>query len=194
MFKKGKLQMATHHSQVDVILGSKADIDKLYNLLRDLPEGTEYSMPGEKSFLDNPEYAMVSSHDDDGCFSIPRNVIYGNAEKKCKDLKGLYFLSIASISYKATGFKPLKFMLANKINYCRLIEAAFCDEDPSETYWTIRNNEANQEETATTYDEEMMTFLNGRKSLPADDPRLHVQLSDFVKEGIEIFEMFYAGL
>lgn len=189
MFKKGKLQMATHHSQVDVIIAHKADIDKLYNLLRDLPEGSEHSMPDEKNFLDNPEYAMVSSYDDDGCFSIAGNVIYGNAEKKRKDLKGLYFLSIASISYKATGFKPLKFMRANKINYCRLIEAAFCDEDPSETFWTVRNNETNQQETATTYDEEMMTFLNGRKPLPADDPRLHIQLSDFVKEGIRIFEM-----
>ena len=185
--------MGACHSQVDVIIARKAEIDKLYNLLRDLPEGTEYSMPGEKSFLDNPEYAMVSSYDDDGCFSMPRNVIYGDAEKKCKDLKGLYFLSIASISYKATGFKPLKFMCANKINYCRLIEAAFCDEDPSETFWTVRNNETNQQETATTYDEEMMTFLNGRKPLPPDDPRLHVQLSDFVKEGIDIFDMCRAG-
>lgn len=184
--------MGAYHSQVDVIIAHKADIDKLYNLLRDLPECTEHFMPGEKSFLDNPEYAMASSYDDDGCF-IPRNVIYGNAEKKCKDLKGLYFLSIASISYKATGFKPLKFMLANKINYSRLIEAAFCDEDPSETFWTVRNNDTNQQETATTYDEEMMTFLNGRKSHPPDDPRLNVQLSDFVKEGIRIFEMFYNG-
>lgn len=181
--------MGAYHSQVDVIIAQKADIDKLYNLLKDLPDNTDFPGPPQKSFLDDPEYAKVANMDEYGVFNISTDVIYGNAEKKCKDLKGLYFLSIASISYKATGFKPLKFMHANKINYCRLIEAAFCDEDPSETFWTVRNNETNLQETATTYDEETMTFLNGRKPLPPDDPRLHVQLSDFVKEGIQIFEM-----
>lgn len=181
--------MGAYHSQVDVIIAQKADIDKLYNLLKDLPDNTDFPGLPQKSFLDDPEYAKVANMDEYGVFNISTDVIYGNAEKRCKDLKGLYFLSIGSVSYKATGLKPLKFMRINGINYSRLIEAAFCDVDTSETHWYIRNNETNQQETATTYDEEMMTFLNGRKPLPADDPRLHVQLSDFVKEGIRIFEV-----
>jgi hypothetical protein len=174
--------MANHHSQVDVILGTKTDIDKLYNLLKDMPDSFDYSgtmmkaFPGEVGYFD------------------ANRITYGTAAKKSVEFKDLYFLSIPSFSFKGLGWKPLHFLQANRINYHWLVEAACSEEDPSETFWTVRNNETNQQETATTYDEEMMTFLNGRKPLPADDPRLHIQLSDFVKEGIEIFEMCRKGL
>ena len=174
--------MGTHNSQIDVILGPKADIDKLYNLLKDLPDSFDYSdtmmkaFPGEIGYFD------------------ANRITYGNATKKSIEFKDLYFLSIPSFSFKGHGWDPLHFLHANKINYQWLVEAACNDEDPSETFWAVRNNETNQHEKATTYDEEMMTFLNGRKPLPADDPRLHVQLSDFVKEGIQIFEMCRSGL
>lgn len=169
--------MGTHNSQADVILGAKADIDKLYNLLRNMPDSFDYSGITMKAFPGEVGY-----------FSL-NDIIYGNAAKKSEELKDLYFLSISSFSFKANGWNPIQFMQANEINYRWLVEAAGNDEDPSETFWTVRNNEINQQETATTYDEEMMTFLNGRKPLPPDDPRLHVQLSDFVKEGIRIFEV-----
>lgn len=174
--------MAAHHSQVDVILGTKTDIDKLYNLLKDMPDNFDYSgtmmkaFPGEVGYFD------------------ANRITYGNSAKKSVEFKDLYFLSIPSFSFKGLGWNPYFFMETNQINYRRLIHARFCDEDPSETFWTVRNNENNQQETATTYDKEMMTFLNGRKPLPPDDPRLHVQLSDFVKEGIKIFEMCRKGL
>lgn len=169
--------MAAHHSQVDVILGTKTDIDKLYNLLKDMPDNFDYSgtmmkaFPGEVGYFD------------------ANRITYGTAAKKSVEFKDLYFLSIPSFSFKGLGWKPCFFMEANQINYRWLIHAAFCDEDPSEIVWTVCNNETNLQETVATYDEEMMTFLNGRKPLLPDDPRLHVQLSDFVKEGIEIFEM-----
>ena len=169
--------MGTHNSQADVILGAKADIDKLYNLLRNMPDSFDYSGITMKAFPGEVGY-----------FSL-NDIIYGNAAKKSEELKDLYFLSISSFSFKANGWNPIQFMQANEINYRWLVEAAGNDEDPSETFWTVRNNEINQQETATTYDEEMMTFLNGRKPLPPDDPRQHVQLSDFVKEGIRIFEV-----
>lgn len=168
--------MGTHHSQAEFILGAKADIDKLYHLLRELPDNFEYSgtmmkaFPGEEGYFD------------------ANRIIYGNAVKKSVEFKDLYFLTIPSFSFKALGWKLLPFLQANKINYRWLVEAACNDEDPSETFWTIRNNGTNQQETASTYDEEMMTFFNGNKPLPPDDPRLHVQLSDFVKEGIRIYE------
>ena len=181
--------MGAFHSQVDVIIAHKADIDKLYNLLRDLPDNTDFPGPPQKSFLDDPEYAKVAYMDEYGVFNISTDVIYGNAEKRCKDLKGLYFLSIGSVSYKATGLKPLKFMRVNGINYSRLIEAAFCDVDTSETHWYIRNNETNQQESVSTYDIEDLISGNGNRPLSPDDPRLHIQLSNFVKEGIRIFEM-----
>ena len=169
--------MANHHSQVDVILGTKTDIDKLYNLLKDMPDRFDYSgtmmkaFPGEVGYFD------------------ANRITYGTAAKKSAEFKDLYFLSIPSFSFKGHGWDPLHFLHANKINYQWLVEAACNDEDPSETFWAVRNNETNQQETATSYDEEMMTFFNGNKPLPPDDPRLHVQLSDFVKEGIRIFEM-----
>ena len=173
--------MANHHSQVDVILGTKTDIDKLYNLLKDMPDSFDYS-----------DTVMKSFPGEEGYFDANR-ITYGNAAKKSAEFKDLYFLSIPSFSFKGLGWNPCFFMETNQINYRWLIHAGFCDEDPSETFWTVRNNEINQQETALTYDEEMMTFLNGKKPLPPDDPRLHVQLSDFVKEGIRLFEMFYNG-
>ena len=173
--------MANHHSQVDVILGTKTDIDKLYNLLKDMPDNFDYSGTKMKAFPGEVGY-----------FDANR-ITYGNAAKKSIEFKDLYFLSIPSFSFKGLGWNPLQFLQVNKINYRWLVEAACSDEDPSETFWTVRNNETDQQETASTYDEETMTFLNGRKPLPPDDPRLHVQLSDFVKEGIEILEMCYNG-
>ncbi len=169
--------MGTHNSQIDVILGSKADIDKLYNLLKDLPDSFDYSDTVMKTFPGEVGY-----------FSLD-DIIYGNAAKKNEAFKNLHFLSVSCFNFKANGWDPLQFMQTNEINYHWLVEAACNDEDPSETFWTIRNNETNQQERATTYDEEMMTFFNGNKPLPPDDPRLHVQLSGFVKDGIRIFEM-----
>ena len=73
--------MGTHNSQIDVILGPKADIDKLYNLLKDLPDSFDYSdtmmktFPGEIGYFD------------------ANRITYGNATKKSIEFKDLYFLS-----------------------------------------------------------------------------------------------------
>ena len=73
--------MANHHSQVDVILGTKTDIDKLYNLLKDMPDSFDYSgtmmkaFPGEVGYFD------------------ANRITYGTAAKKSVEFKDLYFLS-----------------------------------------------------------------------------------------------------
>lgn len=168
--------MGVHTSQTDIILGYKADIDKLYSLLRGLPDSFDYSGTMMKAFPGEVGYFNLNA------------IIYGNAAKKSDEFKDLYFLSIPSSNFKGDGWDPIVFMQRNGINYCWMVETTSNEADPSASYWTVRNNETNQQESAITYYADMMTFLNG-KPLPPDDPRLNVKLSDFVKEGIKIFEM-----
>ena len=169
--------MGVHTSQTDIILSYKTDIDKLYNLLRTRPDS-----------FDDSGIMMKAFPGEVGYFDLNK-VIYGNAAKKSDEFKNLYYLFISSFSFKGNGWDPIHFMQENGINYHWMVETTSNDADPSASYWTVRNNETNQQESAITYNADMMTFLNG-KPLPPDDPRLNVKLSDFVKEGIRIFRLF----
>lgn len=174
---KRETKMGVHTSQTDIILGNKADIDKLYSLLRGLPDSFDYSGTMMKAFPGEVGYFNLN------------DIIYGNAAKKSDEFKDLYFLSIPSSNFKGDGWDPIVFMQRNGINYCWIVETIGSEADPSASYWTVCNSETHQQESAFTYDADMLTFLNGHKPLPPDDPRLNVKLSDFVKEGIRIFEM-----
>ena len=169
--------MGAHTSQTDIILGHKADIDKLYGLLKDMPASFDYSGTMMKAFPGEVGYFNLN------------DVIYGNAAKKSDEFKDLYFLSIPSLNFKGDGWNPILFMQENGINYCWIVETISGEVDPSASYWTVCNNESHQQESAFTYDTDMLTFLNGHKPLPPDDPRINVKLSDLVKEGIRIFEV-----
>ena len=169
--------MGVHTSQTDIILGPKADIDKLYSLLKGMPDSFDYSGTMMKAFPGDVGYFNLNA------------IMYGNAAKKSDEFKDLYFLSIPSSNFKGCGWDPILFLQEKCVNYRWLIETVDNDGDPSARFWVVCNSETNQQETVTTYDEEMMTFLNGHKPLPPDDPRLNVKLSDFVKHGIHIFEV-----
>lgn len=187
--------MGCQSYQTDVILGPKADMEKMYSLLKAIPDNFDYAGTMMKAFSGDPNYANEAEyflgHDgskvypNEGYFNIEQNVILYNAELCNKSFAGLYFLSISSLSFAGKGWDPFLFMRANHIDYHKLVATICGEEDPSACYWFVRDNVTNKEESTILYDVEMMTHLGGKAPDP-DDPRVTAKPSDFIQSGIDL--------
>ena len=187
--------MGNHNYRKDVILGPKADMEKMYTLLKAIPDNFDYAGTMMKAFSGDPNYANEANyslgHDgtkvyaNEGYFNIEQDVILHNAEPCNNSFAGLYFLSVSSLSFTGEGWDPILFMKVNNIDYLKLVATICGEDDPSACYWFVRDNITNKEESAILYDVEMMTYLGGKAPEP-DDPRVTAKPSDFVQSGIEL--------
>ena len=187
--------MACHNYQKDVILGPKADMEKMYSLLKAIPDYFDHAGTMMKAFSGDPNYAKEAEYSlghngtkvyaNEGYFNIEEHVILRNAELCNKSFAGLYLLSVSSLSFAGKGWDSILFMKANNIDYLKLVTTVCGEEDPSACYWFVRDNVANKEESTVLYDVEMMTSLGGKAPEP-DDPCVTAKPSDFIQSGIEL--------
>ena len=190
--------MGCQSYQTDVILGPKADMEKMYSLLKAIPDNFDYAGTMMKAFSGDPNYANEAEyslgHDgskvypNDGYFNIEKDVILRNAELYNKSFAGLYFLSVSSLSFAGNGWAPTLFMKANNINYLKLVESICGEEDPSACFWIVRDNVENKEESTIVYDVKMMTALGGKAPEP-DDPCVTAKPSEFIQSGIDLVHL-----
>jgi hypothetical protein len=190
--------MSNHSTETDVILGPKADMEKMYSLLKAIPDSFDYAGTMMKAFSGDPNYAAVAKYTlaengtkvyaNDGYFDIEQDVRLCNAELCDSNLVGLFLLSVSSLNFGGNGWDPILFMNANKIDYLKLVELGQSEYDPSAQYWFVRDNVANKEESTTLYDLEMMTYLGGKPPAP-DDPRVTKKPGDFIQAGIDLFKL-----
>ena len=190
--------MGCHNYQNDIILGTKADMEKMYGLLKAIPDNFDFADTKMKAFSGDPNYAKEAEyslgHDgtrvyaNEGYFNIEHNVILHNAESYNKGFAGLYFLSVSSLSFAGNGWDPILFMKANNINYLKLVESICGEEDPSACFWIVRDNVENKEESTIVYDVKMMTALGGKAPEP-DDPCVTAKPSEFIQSGIDLVHL-----
>ena len=54
--------MSNHSSETDVILGPKADMERMYSLLKAIPDSFDYAGTMMKAFSGDPNYAAASKY------------------------------------------------------------------------------------------------------------------------------------